>query len=286
MVNEINSLSRNFNSKNYSKITNVDNQLSKKDISIEKKKNLLLKELHKLIARSFSINLQKFRRSDLTNLGKRLDTARKIISKLRDVNYYLETIFLQELKLSRITIKDSSSKSKKQDNLAKDELQMLEHMAYKLIERAVIVDSKLVGEYSKKEEVIAKKEKSELKSLELVLRKETILLEHLEAKIPPSKMVGRTLLQNPMFSHWVARVFALLVYIGHIYAKERLIFNQLKKNKSVKAKISKKIFQIIKEKSKLLKIMHEKANSMKSLNILKISHNFRKELHCFTSAIR
>ena len=51
----------------------------------------------------------------------------------------------------------------------------------------------------------------------------------------------------------------------------------------MKRKISRKIFQIIKEKAKLLKIMDEKSNSMKRFNM---SNDFRKELHGFTGAIR
>ena len=273
LVKEINLLSGNFNSKNYSKVNNVDDLLIKKDISVEKKKNVLLNELHKIIAAAFSINRKKFQNKDLKSLGKRLDSARKIISKLRDINYYLETIFLQELKLSRVKIKDSSSISKKQDGLAKDELQRLEYSAYRLIGQAVIADKKLLQEYSRKEEMMTNREKSEFRSLDSVLRKETIMLEHLEAKIPPSKVAGMNLIQDPIFSHWVARVFALLIYLEHLYSNENLIFSQLKKNKIVKAKINKKIFQIIKEKSKLLKIMDEKANSMKRFNMSKISHH-------------
>ena len=269
LVREINLLSKNFSSRNYSKIVNVDNLLLKKDISVEKKKNVLMGGLHKIISTTFSINRKKFQNKDLKSFGKRLDSARKIILKLRDLNYYLETVFLQELKLSRVKIKDSQSISKKQDGLAKDELQRLEYSAYRLIGGAVIADKKLLSEYSKKEEVIAGREKSEFKSLDMILRKETILLEHLEAKIPPSKMAGRGMLQDPVFSHWASRVFALLIYLEHWHSGEKLIFGQLKKNKPVKAKINQKIFQIIKEKSKLLKIMDEKANSMKRFNMSK-----------------
>ena len=283
LVREINLLSKNFSSRNYSKITNVNNLLLKKDISVENKKNVLMGGLHKIISTTFSINRKKFQKKDLKSLGKRLDSARKIISKLRDLNYYLETVFLQELKLSRIKIKDISSISKKQDGLAKDELQRLEYSAYRLIGQAVIADKKLLREYSKKEKVIAGREKSEFKSLDMILRKETILMEHLEAKIPPSKMVGINLLQDPVFSHWTARVFALLIYLEHWHSGEKLIFSQLKKNKPVKARINKKIFQIIGEKAKLLKIMDEKADSMKRFNI---SGSFKRELHSFTSSMR
>jgi len=272
LVKEINSLSGNFSSKSYSKINNVDNLLLQKDISVERKKNILMGELHKIISTTFSINRQKFQIKDLKPLGKRLDSARKIISKLRDINYYLETAFLQELKLSRVKIKDSPSTLRKQDGLARDELQKLEYSSYMLIGQAVIADKKLLQEYSKKEEMINKSEKSEFKSLDMVLRKETITLEHLESKIPPSKMAGMNLIRDPVFSHWAARVFALLLYLEHIYSSEKKIFSKLKKNKPLKANINKKIFQIIKEKSKLLKIMDEKAVSMKRFNMSKISH--------------
>ena len=49
LVREINLLSKNFSSRNYSKITNVNNLLLKKDISVENKKNVLMGGLHKII---------------------------------------------------------------------------------------------------------------------------------------------------------------------------------------------------------------------------------------------
>ena len=51
------------------------------------------------------------------------------------------------------------------------------------------------------------------------------------------------------------------------YCLEMVVLVQIKKNKKAKAKISKKISHIIMEKSKLLRIMEEKAVSMKKFNI-------------------
>ena len=62
LVREINLLSKNFSSRNYSKITNVNNLLLKKDISVENKKNVLMGGLHKIISTTFSINRKKFQK--------------------------------------------------------------------------------------------------------------------------------------------------------------------------------------------------------------------------------
>ena len=281
LATQANHLARNFSNKNYSRIENVDKLLLKQDISVEKKKQFLLKKLQDLVLETFSIDRKKFNSKTFEPFKKRLNNIRRVIIKLRSINYYLETTFLEELKLSNFKIRDKTPKL--QQALARDEVGALEYTAYRLIGKVILLDKRLLNEYSHKEEKIIKKEKTELKSIELVLKKETGLMEHIEAKIPPSHTISKDLLKDPVFSHWIARVFALLAYLECLSSIERDIFKQLKKNKSIKTRINRKIIHIVKEKSKLLRIMEEKAMSMKKFAI---NNKFKKEFHNLTAVVR
>lgn len=281
LARELNKLIRKFNIKNYSKIENIDNILLKRDVSVEKKKGALIEKLHEAIVKAFSINKKSFNKKTFDLLKKKIYNIRKIILKLRSINYYLETTFLEELKLSKIRINYSTKKIRQQDFVG-DELDELEYTAYKLIGEVVSLDKSLLKEYSHKEERILKKEKIEIKDLELILREESTLLEHLEAKLPPPKSADIALIKEPTFTHWVARILALLTCLEHIYAKEVIVFNKLKKNKIIKSKINKKIIHLIKEKSKLIKIMEEKSISMKKF---RLSNELKKESHYLTTII-
>ncbi|MDP3765351.1 MAG: hypothetical protein Q8R04_02460 [Nanoarchaeota archaeon] len=282
IAKESNSLVRNFNNRNYIKIEDIDNLLLKRDISVEKKKRILIKKLHEAVVSAFSIDKKKFNMKAFHSLKKRLHNIRKIVLKLRSINYYLETTFLEDLKLSKIKIISENPKLKRQNSLVRDELEALEYTAYRLIEEAVMLDKRLLKEYAHKEKTILGKERIEVKDLGTILRKETELMEHLEAKSPPPKAASAALIKEPVFTHWVARVFALLSYLEHLYAKEAIIFSRLKKNKTAKIRISKKISHLAKEKSKLLKIMEEKSISIKKF---RMNNEFRKELHNLTTTI-
>ena len=168
-----------------------------------------------------------------------------------------------------------------QANLARDELEALEYTTYKLIEEVVMLDKRLLSEYSHKEKKMLENQKIEVKGIGSLLKKESELLEHLEAKLPPPKSATIALMKEPAFTNWVARIFALLAYLEFNYHKEMNVFSKLKRNKSVKTKISKKISYLIKEKSKLLRIMEEKTISMKKFSVDEV----KKKLHNFTSTI-
>ena len=282
LANEANKLIRSFNYKNYVKVENIDDILLKRDITIENKKRILIKKLHNAIVTTFSIDKNRFNKKAFDSLKKRLHSIRKIILKLRSINYYLETIFLEELRFSKIKMKNKSSKLNQQTALARNELEALEYAAYKLIEEVIALDKKVLGEYIVKEEKVISKEKIEIKELDLLLRKESELLEHMEAKLPPPKAATITLVKEPIFTHWVARLFALLSYLENLYTKEAKVFVKIKKNKKLRAKISKKIIHLIKEKSKLLKIMEEKAISMKKFGL---GRELKKELHNFAATM-
>ena len=282
LAKESDLLVRRFSNKDYSRIEDIGDLLLQRDISVEKKKNILARKLHSEIAKAFSINKKKFNRQTFESIKKRLHSIRKIVIKLRSINYYLETLFLDELKLSKIKIRDGSFKLKRQDTLAGDELQALEYTAYKLIAEAAMLDKRLLSEYANKEKKVVVKEKFGIKDLGSILKKESWLLEHLEAKLPPPKAANISLIKEPVFTHWVARVFALLSRFEHLYAKESIIFRKLKQNKVIRMKINRKIMQLIKESSKLLRIIEEKEVSMKKF---KIDSSIKKELHNLTTTI-
>lgn len=279
LAGELNRLSGKFSSREYSKIENIDNVLVNRDISVEKKKRLLVEKLHKLVAKTFAIDKRKITQSMLKPLGARLAGIRRIVIKLRSLNNYLETMFLADLNFLRIKIPLQNRKLNGK-KLVKRELEALEYTAYKLIEEVVILDKKLLQGYSTKEKKVLAEEKAEVRDLGEVLGKETEALEHLEAKLPPPRHLQMALMKEPIFTHWVSRVLALLSYIEHLYSKEAEIFRQLKNNKFAKAKIGKKIIQLARERSKLLDIMDEKAGSMKKL---KLDSELKRELRNLTT---
>lgn len=282
LAEESNKLAGVFSSKNYSKIENIESMLQKRDISVERKKNILIKKLRSFIIETFSIDKRKFSKKTFESLKKRLHNLRKLIIKLRSINYYLETGFLEELRHSKIKIISRSAKLQQQSAITSDELDLLEYTAYKLIGEVVMLDKKLLSKYTHKEKNAFKKEKIEAKELGSILKKESSLLEHLEAKLPPPKAATLNLMKEPIFTHWVARIFALLSYLEHIYHKETSIFGKLKQHKEIKAKIGRKITHLLKEKSKLLRIMEEKYTSIKKF---RINSKLKNELHNLTTTI-
>ncbi|MBI2657695.1 hypothetical protein HYX08_03295 [Candidatus Woesearchaeota archaeon] len=279
LAGESNRLLQRFSVKNYSRIGSVDKILLKRDISVGKKKEILIKKLHESIVVAFSIDKKKFGRS-FGVLEKRIHSIRKIIAKLRSINYYLEAAFAEETSLSRKSPGKSGYTSRQQHTLARDELEALEYTAYRLIGEAVVLDKRLLKEYRQKEKKVLSEEKTEARDILKVLARESVAMEHLEAKMPPPRMASPALLKDPNFTNWVSRVFSLLSYIEHLYSKEKYVFGKLKNNMPVKIRIGKKITQLLEEKSRLIEIMEEKAHSMERLD----AHD-RKELHSLTTTI-
>ena len=282
LAEEINKSCRGFNIRNYSKIENIDNMLLKRDISVEKKKSILVKKLHEQVVKTFSVNKSSFNKKIFDLLKKRVHNIRKIIIKLRSINYYLETLFMEELKLSRTSKNIESPKLGTRNALAGDEIEALEYTAYKLIGEVVMLDKRLLNEYSHKEKRVIGKEKTGISDLALILKKESELLEHLDAKMPPTKAASTALMKEPNFTNWVARIFSLLSYIEHLYQKEAIVFGKLKKNKAAKLKIGKKIVHLIRERSRLIRIMEEKGTSIRKFSV---GSGIKREIHKLTTTI-
>ncbi|MBI2101278.1 hypothetical protein HYT53_01595 [Candidatus Woesearchaeota archaeon] len=281
LAQESNRLVKRFSNKSYSKIEKIHKLLPRRDISVERKKELLAKKLHNAVVAAFSIDKGKFNKSSLEALKRRISAIREMTGRLRGINYYIETSLLDDL---NVPIKKKGSAGLRlQGSLARDEIEALEYAAYKLIEGAAMLDKRLLDKYSRKKSIILKKQKMKTKDLEFVLGKESAALEHLEAKLPPPRAIGMALLKEPAFTHWAARVFALLSYFEHMHHKERGILSGLKKRKSAKRAINRKIAHLIREKSELLGLMQEKAASMEKL---RLDGAAKRELHKFTAAIR
>ena len=271
LARELNDLAKKFKSENYSRINLQVSILSRRDMSVERKKRMLVFSLHRELVLAFSIDKSRARGKSIDSFRARIHFIRKIVNKLTSINYYLETSFLKEIKIPRISL-GNAARLKKQIPITKDELAALEFCAYDFIEKAIILDKRVLLEYEKKESEAAKKENLELKDLGILFSKESELLLHLEAKLPPPKAIGKELLKEPIFTHWACRLFSLLSYFEHLYDSETSLLFELKKNEEVKRKLNKKIGDLIKEKSQLIMIMDKKGMSI-------------KDMHDFTTAI-
>lgn len=284
IAGEINLSSAKFSYDNYSRIKNIDEMLIKRDITVEQKKHILLKELHGQIIKAFSIDKKRFGRGNLDSLKKRLHNLRKIVLKLRSLNYYLETSFIDApaTRKKKKHDNDNSLQLKSHDSFSGSDVELLEHTAYRLIGEAVMLDKKALGEYEFRNEKVLSNEKTGLGNILAILKKESLVLEHLEAKLPPPGDITADLIKEPVFTHWVSRIFALLSFIEFLYGRESIVFGTLKKNVHLRAKIKNKISRLAKEKSRLIQIMHDKRYSMKKF---KMDDDFRNELHEFTAII-
>ncbi|MBS3097559.1 hypothetical protein J4209_02065 [Candidatus Woesearchaeota archaeon] len=294
VADEANKASKRFSNKGYkTKPTVYEKLLNKKDVTIEKKKKELADNLHKLIVKTFSVCIKKIKtKKIIEDLKTNLKLLRLLIDKLGDINYYLETVFLEEIgqikvkglkSLDKKNLKELSAKER--EHVPKKELEKIEFTVYKLIEKSIFLDKKLLDEYKTKEEKIVEQKKVGLKDLESLLKKESELLCHIEAKLPPPSKVRGLLLEETTFSHWASRVLALLVAFENEYEKEKIIFNEIKKNNKTKRRIDKKIKHLIKEKWDLLKIKEKKALSMEEVGEIEEEHLRRFHHWASTSAL-
>jgi len=266
--------------------------LSNTNITIEKKKKGLVGCLHRDIVKTFSVDISRVSSKNalLEGLKNNLVILRAIVNKLRSINHYLEESLLKEIgivkKSSGLSILNSKNPEKvliKKNKLGKKDMEKLEHAVYSLIEKVIFLDKRLLKGYEKREENIIKRKKAEIKDIEGILKKESEILMHLEAKLPPAGKVSQNLIKNSVVHHWIARIFALLSGFENEYQKENGIFHELKSNERIRNKINKKIRHIIKEKEKLLKIKEQRALSMEKL---KVDNEWRLAFHQFNAASR
>ena len=236
------------------------------NISVAKKKNLLVKSLSDEIASAFSINTEKIKKSSLRQFAEKIGSCRKITDKLRSINYYLEHLNVKSSGRPKIPeIKNP---------LIKGDIDALELTAYRLIEEAAFLDKKSLERRGKMEKKLVNAGKIDAKTFTILIAKQTALLEHLEAKLPPAKFVKSKWLSEPFFAQWKSRIFSITFHIRQLCEKEKLLLKNIKSNASIRKKLSVKIDYLVEEQKKLLQILHDKSKSISQEESRKTIHNF------------
>lgn len=217
----------------------------------------------------------------LEELKKNLNILRELVIKIRSINHYIAEVLLNELGLvKRLDLKNlARGQLREKEELKKEDIDRLEYLVYSMIKKIVILDQRLLKRYKEQEERILGETKVEIRDIEKVIRKETDILCHLEAKLPPSSKIKGILLKKNLFTEWVARIFALISAFENECKKEESIFEKLKKDSKTKKKIETKIKHLVREKWYLLKLEEERLLSIKDIGELeeeyyKLSHQY------------
>ena len=291
ICDELNKVSKRFSFSNYNiNIQRYEQELFKRNYSVCSKKALLLNHLHKLLVNTFAFEPSQIKiNGRLMSIFKnRITLLRNTVLKLRDINYYLNTIYLKELNLIRNTPKKRKARainriSGKDGYLAKSDMERLEVTVFRMIERIIYLDQKLLKKYKGKVIKLIYQSKYDIEDLEEIIAKESEILCHIEAKLPPANKLNRVILRKSIFTEWVSRIFALLSGLEYEYEREQRIFLELRKNGILRKELNKKISNIIKEKFTLLKLQEKKLliSSKK-----KIGGKHHIVLHDYTSALK
>ena len=275
LAEEVNKSAKRFKLKEYKKSRSYATLLINKDISVEKKKKVLTEKLHKLIVKTFSIDLSKLKseKAVLKVLKGNIKILRDFVHKLKSINHYLEESFLAESGLIKKSRKVDGSKNPEKlieakFSLSKKYLDKLEHTTYQLIEKVILFDKKLLKGYELKEEKVVSREEAEIKDINRVLSRQSELLHHLEAKLPPPSKISLQSLKRKIFDQWVPRILALLAGLESEYKRESLIFKKLKKNQRLRLLINKKIKSVEREKADLIRIKQKRLISVVKSNKL------------------
>lgn len=273
IAKEVNYKASRFSQSKYMPKKEARSNIFGKDISVYSKKALLAEKLHSHIIAALSINFSKVssKAKVLASLRGNLVTLRLIVRKLRDINFYLEEHFLadigQKRKSADIYKINNAERliEKTRFSLSRKYIDKLEHVTYKLIEKIIIFDKRLLENYRAKEEKVVSDEIAEAGSLYGILKRESELLSHMEAKLPPPGMATSKLLGREIFVHWAARVMALLASFESEMLKEHGISKQLKKDLKIKSMMARKIRSLENEKSKLIELKEKRL--INSVNI-------------------
>ena len=290
LAKEVNGLIRRFSPKSYRiNSSKYERLLKRKDLTIEAKKKRLLLALHEVILHTLSVDVHKLKSADniLDDLKLNVRIIRGIIFKLRDINYYLEDVFLKELGLKTKPeswakiVKRGAKKLKEKSHLQKQDLEKLEHAVHDMIARVITLDEKLIKAYKKKETKVVKDEHVRIKDLEKILGKQSELLMHLQAKFPPPNKVKADLLKKN-FDHWMLRILTALSALEHACQKEGIIFQRLKQSRKLKRKIVSRIDYVLKEKLEFMQIKEQRVLSWDHVG--KIDEALHEATHKYMAA--
>ena len=285
IADEINRAVKKFSHRSYEEDPKkYEGLLMSTSMSVERKKEELISRFHKLMIKTFSIHTERVdKKRIIKGLKNNIAILRLLVGKLRDINYYLETSFLEELGLIKpIDLEKHSLENK--EYLGKKEKEQLEHTIYRLIERIISLDNKLLAKYKRNEEKVVKGEKLEVTDLEKVLKKESELLSHIEAKLPPVSTIRESLLSRKGFTVWSSIVLALVSAFENEYRKEQDLFGKLRQNRKAKSRLDIKISHIVNEKLNVLKLKEKRLLSWEKA--AKVEKEHRKAAFHFALASR
>ena len=281
------------------RIEKYEEDLFLRNLTLEQKKKLLLKNLFLLIASTFAIdirNIKSLKSKSLVyeKIKSRLGLLRNTVSKLRDINYYLKTIYISELNADKIKAGKRKSGNKpvqvslplfeESGHLTKDDIDKLEQTVYLFILKSEFLDQKILEGYKAKKFEVVEQETVEIKDLEDIIARQSELLCYLEAKIPPAAKFKATLLNKRIFAEWVSRIFALLVAIHFEVEKEEVIFARLKKSQKTRRILNKRINSLVNEKFALMKLKEQRLLSYSEIKNIEDEHHV--VLHHYTSSLK
>lgn len=261
------------------------------NISAESKKKRLIRHLSELVIITFSADTRKMsRKGAIEAFRANAEVIRSMLQKIKDINSYLEEDLLSELGIIKKSLVVKALKSenpirymeRKRRTLPQDYIAKIEHTIYEFMGRIIVFDKKLLKGYKQKEVNVIKNEKFGINDLEKTLKIESELLETMEAKIPPPRIIKAKLFSKSIFGILAPMVLALLASLEAEYQKEMMIFSTVKKDNKLRKKIERKIRHIINEKERVLKIRHERAIAMKKMG--KMSDDYRQKLHEYVRA--
>ena len=289
LVNEINRSAKRFKHGAYRfNEKPFEALLGSKSLSLPSKKERLLHKLHSLAVSTFAVPAEKLSPDLLSGLTARLKTPRKLILKLRSLNYYYEHGMLGALRLAKPlqlgTLGKTEMLGGEKPALGAREMEHLEMSICYLINRVIHVDRRLLKGYRGEEARMVAQEKISTTDFSKVLRKQSDLLCHLEAKLPPASHASKRLLAKDLFGEWGLRVFALLAAVENEYQKEQLIVHQLRKDQRHRKKLDLRIRHLVQEQWGLLRLKEKRLLAMEQArNIDKehqaISHLYAASLH-------
>jgi len=264
---ELNRSAKLLTTKDYPRqIEKYEADIFRKNLSLESKKKQMTKNLHRMIVDTFAEyqDNAKSKKDFIIRLNKRLGVLRNTVMKLRDINYFLSAIFLKEINIIKSTKKSlnkdyiSERDTLEDGHLNKRYLDRLEVTVYRLIERVIFLDQKLMKRYKARGIKLVGSTKTGVSELGRIISRQSEILCHIEAKLPPPEKFRNVLLRKEVFTEWVSRIFALLAGFEYEYHKEFIIMERLKKNKKIRDKLKVKIIHLIKEKFALMKIREKK----------------------------
>lgn len=291
LIKEVNRLITRFTTRTYRiNPKKYEALIKKKSLTIETKKKRLLKALSETILHTLSLDHHKLgsTKDIIDDLRLNVRIVRALIFKLKDVNYYLENVFLHELGLkakqkswTEKVAKDVKA-IKGKTGLGKEDIARLEHTIHRMISRVITLDERLLKAYKKRELRIVRDEHVGVKDLDKILRKETELLMHLEAKFPPPNKVTAQLLVKESFNHWIIMILTALSSLEHNFKKDMVIFTKLKQSEKIRKKIALRIDDLIREKLELMQIKEQRVLSWEHVG--KINEALHDAAHQYLAA--